>query len=183
MLRATKPGPRRPTATRNTTIVNTGSILGSGCAATGVIMGLNDTLTNSGLISAPFSITSLSTATVMNSGTLDGAISLGGPNSSLTNSGLITVSLPFSLTGAIQHFIDGSFTQTSAGTLALRVTPGGGAGSFDSLAVTGAAGLGGMLRAQVQPGLYGSQTIYPGALTFANSTPASDIFHFLKNSK
>ena len=152
------------------TIVNSGRLLGSGCSATGVAMGAGDTLTNSGVISASFSITSVGTATVMNSGVLDGAIALSGPNSALTNAGLITVSLPFSLTGAIQHTIDGSFTQTPTGTLALRVTPGGGAGSYDSLAVSGAAGLGGTLRAQVQPGLYGSQTIYPGALTFASST-------------
>src|SRR5947209_4644503 len=48
------------------TIVNSGRILGSGCLAVGIAMGDGDTLSNSGLVSAPFSVTSAGAATVTN---------------------------------------------------------------------------------------------------------------------
>jgi outer membrane autotransporter protein len=155
-------------------IVNSGRIIGIGCSASGVAMGNGDTLANSGTISAPFSLTSLGTATVTNTGMLDGAIALGGPASLLTNSGLLTVSGPLVAGAAVAHAIDGTFTQTRAGTLGLRVLPGGGAGNYDTLAVTGVANLGGTLRPVAQPGLYGPTTTYAGVLTFASSTGRFD---------
>lgn len=156
------------------TVTNTGRIIGTGCAATGVSLGDGDTFTNSGTISAPFSLSSFGTATVSNTGTLDGAISLGGPNSALTNAGLITISTPLIAGAGVQHSIDGTFTQTRAGTLALRVLSNSSAGNYDSLQVTGIATLGGTLKPVVQPGLYGSTTTYVGALTFASSTGRFD---------
>ncbi len=160
-------------------ISNSGRIIGGGCAATGIAMGSGDTLTNSGYIqSSELGFSILSTGpnnTVSNSGTLDGAVGLagGGGGNSLTNSGLITVSAPF-VTGII-HAVDGTFTQTGSGILGLRVTPNSTFG-YDALQVTGSvpgtgiANLGGTLRAQVQPGLYGSSTTYLNALSFVGST-------------
>ena len=121
------------------TVTNSGRIVGSGCAATGVSLGDGDTFTNSGVVSAPFSVTSFGTVTVMNTGTLDGALDVGGPGSSFTNAGLITISTPLVAGLGVQHFIDGSFTQTTTGTLALRVLPDGSAGNYDSLQVSGVA--------------------------------------------
>jgi outer membrane autotransporter protein len=152
------------------TIVNTGRIIGTGCAATGINMGDGDTLTNSGIISAPLSISSFGAATVTNSGTLDGMIQLSGANSSLTNAGLITISTPLVAGAGAQHFIDGSFTQTGAGTLALRILPDASAGNYDNLQVTGVANLGGMLKPVAQPGLYGPTTTYAGVVSFASAT-------------
>jgi outer membrane autotransporter protein len=151
------------------TIVNSGRVIGTGCAASGVNMGDGDTLTNSGTISAPISISSFGAATVTNSGTLDGAIQLG-TGSALTNAGLITVSTPLVAGLGVQHFIDGTFTQTPSGTLALRVLPDSSAGNYDSLQVTGVANLGGMLKPIAQPGLYGPTTAYAGVVSFASST-------------
>jgi outer membrane autotransporter protein len=156
------------------TITNSGRITGTGCGATGVNMGDGDTLTNSGTISAPISIASFGTATVTNSGTLDGTIQLGGPSSSLTNAGLITVTAPLVAGGSVAHSIDGTFTQTRTGTLALRVMPDSSAGNYDTLQVTGVANLGGTLKPIVQPELYGPTTTYVGALTFASSTGRFD---------
>ncbi|TAJ34961.1 MAG: autotransporter domain-containing protein, partial [Reyranella sp.] len=110
-------------------------------------------------------------AVITNTGTLDGTIAADtGTGHLLTNSGLITVSTALTPGGSSVHTINGTFTQTSAGTLALRVLPTATATNFDTLAVTGTANLAGRLRAQVQPGLYGSTTVYAGALTFASST-------------
>lgn len=156
------------------TIVNSGRIVGTGCAATGVSLGDGDTLANSGQISAPFSVLSSDTATVSNTGTLDGTLGLAGPNSSLTNAGLITVSTPLVAGSGAQHFIDGSFTQTRAGTLALRVLPDSSAGNYDTLQVTGVATLGGTLMPVAQPALYGPTTTYAGVLSFAASTGRFD---------
>ena len=159
-------------------ITNSGRIVGGGCGATGVAMGAADTLNNSGYIQSSelgFSIQSTGpNNTVVNSGTLDGAVSLtGGGNNSLTNSSLITVSAPF--VTRVVHFVDGTFTQTASGILGLRVTPNRSFG-YDTLQVTasvpgtGVANLGGTLRAQVQPGLYGSSTTYANVLAFTTST-------------
>lgn len=160
----------------NTTIVNSGRIAGTGCDAAGVIMRGGDSLNNSGVISAPFSVVNDSgaSATVTNTGTLDGRIDMrNGSGHLLTNGGLITVSTSLSAGGGIAHEVRGTFTQTSSGTLALRVLPTAAATNFDTFRVNGGtANLGGRLRAQVQPGLYGSTTVYTGALTFASSTGA-----------
>lgn len=163
-------------------ITNSGRISGSACGTTGVAMGAGDALTNSGYIQGStlgFSV--LATGpnnTVFNSGTLDGPVNLVSTgNNTLTNSGLITVSAALTPGGGVAHGIDGVFTQTASGTLGLRVGPTATAGNYDTLSVAGSTGggsgtanLGGTLRAQVQPGLYGSSTTYAGALTFLNST-------------
>jgi outer membrane autotransporter protein len=157
----------------NSTVTNTGRIIGTGCSATGVNLGDGDTLNNSGVISAPNSIGSIGAATVMNTGTLDGTIGLSS-GSALTNAGLITVSTPLVAGSGAQHFIDGTFTQMRSGTLALRVLPDGSTGNYDTLQVTGVANLGGTLKPIAQSGLYGPTTTYVGALTFASSTGRFD---------
>ena len=92
---------------------------------------------------------------VFNSGIIDGQIALSqGTNESLTNSGLITISYP----GAgIIHSINGTFTQTATGTLALRVDASGG---NDKLVVSGVANLAGTLQVLAQPGGYAQNTTY-----------------------
>ena len=158
-------------------IVNTGRIDATAPYAVAVMLGDNPTFTNSGTIVAGTNGYTLyqsgyTRATVVNTGTLDGPLYLNGMSgTTVENSGLITISAPW--TGAVQHLIEGTFTQTAAGTLALRVTPNG---MSDSLGVyntqpgTGIANLGGTLRALLQPGLYANTTTYAGALTFATST-------------
>jgi uncharacterized protein with beta-barrel porin domain len=96
----------------------------------------------------------VSDTVVVNSGTIDGQVSLDGGSNTLTNSGLITVSTAGT---GIAHLVAGTFTQTASGTLALRVdaTP-----TSDTLAIVGTANLGGTLRATVQPGLYGATQTY-----------------------
>jgi outer membrane autotransporter protein len=158
-------------------ITNTGQITVRGPFSAAVLLGQGATLTNAGTITAPtdsFSLiqTGSASAAVSNTGTLDGPIGLNGTaGSTLANSGLITISAPW--TSAVQHQVDGVFTQMAGGTLALRVSP---TGASDSLAVlnsqpgTGIANLGGTLRALLQPGLYANTTTYAGALTFAGSS-------------
>ena len=66
--------------------------------------------------------------------------------------------------------MDGTFTQTATGTLALRVGGDTSPGAFDSFTVVG-AGTGQSrrhARAVVQPGLYATTTTYAGALVFAS---------------
>ncbi len=154
------------------TVINSGRITGTGCDAAGVVLQGGDTLNNSGIISAPFSVTTVSgtTATVTNTGTLDGRIDLrAGSGHQLTNSGLITVSTALASGSGTAHEVRGTFTQTAAGTLALRVLPTATATNFDTFRVNGGtANLGGRLRVLVQPGLYGSTTVYNGVLSFAS---------------
>lgn len=162
----------------NNQIINTGTIAATDSNGLGVVLGNGSTLINSGMIIAPEDGATVfqqgnRSAIVINSGTLDGPVKLiGTAGSTLTNSGMMTISAPWTGAG-VQHQVDGTFTQTATGSLGLRVSPGGGS---DSLAVlnsqpgTGIANLGGTLRALIQPGLYGSRTTYGGALTFASST-------------
>jgi outer membrane autotransporter protein len=92
---------------------------------------------------------------VINNGTIDGQIALSqGTSESLTNSGLITISYPGS---GIVHSINGTFTQTATGTLALRVDANGG---NDKLSVIGVANLAGTLQVLAQPGNYAPSTTY-----------------------
>ena len=116
-------------------------------------------------------------ASVTNSGTLNGAISLAGTGgNTLLNSGLITVSAPLTPGGGVAHFVDGTFTQTGSGVFTTRLSPNNAAGNYDTLRVgnsvagTGVANLGGTLSPIVQPGLYGTSTTYAGVLSFASST-------------
>jgi uncharacterized protein with beta-barrel porin domain len=167
------------------TIVNNGTIK-VGDNSAGVQLGSDNTFTNNGTVRAgAFGASVVSCGfcaqnnTVVNNGALDGQISLEGSGHSVTNNGLITVTAPRSPVGA-PHLVDGSFTQSAAGTLALRVdnTP-----ASDTLTVT-TANLGGTLRATVQPGLYGPSTFYAGVVTatdpitttFTQTTTSSAFF-------
>ncbi|UYN94288.1 MAG: autotransporter domain-containing protein [Enhydrobacter sp.] len=161
----------------DSTIFNSGSILGAGCSATAVALGDNDTFSNSGRISAPFSVVALgSNTTLTNTGTLDGSLLFDGAGgNTLTNSGLITISSALTAGNGVTHLVDGTFVQGASGVLALRVLPNSGTGNYDVLQVmnsvpgTGVATLGGTLRVVPQPGLFNATTTYPGVLTFASS--------------
>ncbi len=152
-----------------TTVTNAGRIVGAGCAL-GVGLAGGDTFTNSGTVAASVSVAvgAGSGTAVTNSGTLDGRISLAGAGGhTLSNAGLITISTPMAPGGGVTHQVSGSFAQSAAGTLTLRVGPSGTAGNYDRLNVTGTSALNGKLRASVQTGLYGPVTTYVGALTSA----------------
>jgi uncharacterized protein with beta-barrel porin domain len=155
------------------TVTNTGSVTvgdasGAGSFAAG-IFGLTGTaVSNSGLVQVGangFSVRLLGGGnTLNNSGTLDGMLSLGGAGNLATNSGLIEVTnagTPL----ATNFGITGTFTQTSAGILALRVNS---AGASDAMNVFGTANLGGTIRAVVLPGLYGNVTTYANVVTATN---------------
>src|SRR5215510_2007236 len=166
----------------NDNVITNNGIISVGSFSTGVELGSDNTFTNNGTVRAGASGASVITCfcevnnTVTNNGTLDGQISLAGSGHSVINNGLITVTDPGSPVG-VPHIIDGSFTQSAAGTLALRVDN---TGLSDNLTTT-TANLGGTLRAVVQPGLYGATTFYPGvvvatdpiATTFAQVTSSS----------
>ncbi len=166
------------------TIVNNGTVR-VGDMSAGVQLASDNVFTNNGTVRAGAFGASVVACfcdqnnTVINNGTLDGQISLEGSGHSVTNNGLITVTAPGSPVGA-PHLIEGAFTQTAAGTLALRVDN---TGASDTLTVT-TANLGGTLRATVQPGLYGASTFYAGVVTatdpiiatFAQTTTSSAFF-------
>jgi len=103
-------------------------------------------------------------ATINNTGTIDGTLAMFGSGNLLTNSGLITITNAGTPVGAV-HQVNGTFTQTGAGTLALRVDPAGG---HDTLKVTGTANLGGTLGAALQAGAYAANTSYLGVVTATN---------------
>ncbi|MBS0548343.1 MAG: autotransporter domain-containing protein [Proteobacteria bacterium] len=169
-------------------ITNSGKLTATGCGGTGVAMGTNDTLTNSGTIIGSALGGGLGGAltgagggnTIVNSGILDGPITFtAGGNNTLTNSGTMTISTPLAESGGVFHTLDGVFTQTAQGILGLRVGTSTTPGTYDSLTVfgttggaSGTANLGGTLRALVQPGLYGSATTYSSIVTFTTSTGA-----------
>jgi outer membrane autotransporter protein len=162
---------------------NSGSVRASGDGRAVIASGMSISISNTGVISAGAGGWAILHATgtgasVRNAGVIDGQIGLGSSGGNvLSNSGLVTISLPLTQAGAVRHDVDGTFTQTSAGTLGLRVNN---SGAFDRLQVfntvpgTGVANLGGRLLAVVQPGLYGGSTVYTGALAFAGSTRRFD---------
>ena len=143
-------------------VTNNGQILVSGAGSAAVEMdGLDGTLLNAGLLRAApggYAITADPTASgsiVVNDGTIDGPVSfLAGPLARFENSGWLGISAPG--TGTI-HMISGTFAQTDAGTLALRV---GADGSHDALQIDGSGQLAGTLTLMPQPGLYADQTSY-----------------------
>jgi uncharacterized protein with beta-barrel porin domain len=159
----------------NDNVITNNGIIKVGNSSTGVELGSDNLFTNNGIVRAGalgFSISTCGCAQdniVVNNGTVDGAINLEGTNHSLTNNGLITITDPNTPVGT-SHFIDGSFIQGPAGTLALRVDN---TGQSDRLVVTNVT-LGGTLRATVQPGLYGSSTFYAGVVT--TTDPISTTF-------
>jgi hypothetical protein len=142
-------------------VTNTGTITVGGLGFGILTAGDNSTITNAGTVTGGIAMTGAN-STLTNTGTVDGSVSITGAGDLLTNSGVITVT-----TGDVgtTHQVTGTFTQTAAGTLALRVNP---AGAYDKMAVTGTANLGGMLGVVLQPGLYASTTTYAGMLTATN---------------
>jgi outer membrane autotransporter protein len=120
---------------------------------------------------------------ITNTGVLDGQLrnpaisSAAYTQNDLTNSGLVTISYP----GAgLAQIVDGKFTQTSSGTLSLRVNA---AGQHDFLTARSTS-LSGTLFASMQAGNYANTTFYAGvvqstsAITtrFDNVTTASPFF-------
>ena len=162
-------------------VVNSGTITaGSGCGATGVMLGLANSLTNAGTIAGSVTLAMGAgggNATVLNSGTLNGVVALFGTGgNSLTNSGTLTVTAPYTTGGGVAHVVDGTYTQTASGVFVTRMSTNNAAGNYDTLGVrstvagTGVANLGGTVRLALQPGLYGLSTTYAGVLTFSSST-------------
>src|ERR1700693_1439746 len=133
---------------------NNGSITVTGPGSAAVEMnGLDCTLINNGSIVDPPRSNAIRTGpsavgtVIVNNGVIDGQIAVtpAGANARFENSGWLGISAP----GAgVTHAIDGTFVQTSSGTLALRVAPG----SNDALQVTGAAILGGTLQLNLLSG-------------------------------
>ena len=116
--------------------------LGLGSAAV-EMQGSYGTLVNYQLIAAgPGAVairngTAAAGTAVVNFGTIDGLVLLlAGSNARFENSGWLGISAPG---GSVTHQISGTFAQTAAGTLALRI----GAEGSDLLQVTGAARLAG----------------------------------------
>ena len=135
-------------------ITNNGTIMVIGAGSAAVRMnGLYGTLLNMGSIIDPPGSYAIQTGpsaagtTIVNDGTIDGqlAITPASADARFENSGWLGISGPGA--GAT-HLIDGTFVQTSTGTLALRVAPD----SNDALQVTGAALLGGTLQLISQNG-------------------------------
>lgn len=155
-------------ALKRNNVVNDGNIT-VGPAGTGIAIGFGNTVINNGSVVAGANGVSIGACflcflpsinnTVVNNGTLDGQIALFGFGNQLTNAGLITITDPGTPVGAA-HEIDGSFTQTATGTLALRVNA---AGVSDQLFAS-SAHLAGTLFVAMQPGLYGSVTTYNGVV-------------------
>jgi uncharacterized protein with beta-barrel porin domain len=156
-------------------VTNSGAITVTGAGSAAVLMnGSFGTLLNYGTLKAApgaYAIATGPTASgslVVNDGTIDGQVNIAaGPYARFENSGWLGISAP----GAgITHVITGTFVQTDAGTLQLRVAANG---SADALQVTGNARLAGALTLAVQPGLYANQTTYPG-LVSATGTLTGD---------
>ena len=135
-------------------ITNNGSINVTGAGSVGVQMnGAYGALLNSGSITASpgaYAIQTGPTAlgtVVVNDGTIDGQVAVTAANARFENSGWLGISAP----GAgITQVINGTFVQTSAGTLVMRIAPN----SNDVLQVTGPAFLSGTLQAAFAPGSY-----------------------------
>ena len=134
-------------------ITNNGSISVTGAGSAGVeLNGAYGTLLNAGSITASPGGDAIRTgatalgSTIVNTGTIDGPVAINaGPTARFENSGWLGISAPGAGT---THVISGAFVQTSAGTLALRIGPGGN----DALQVGGTALLGGALAPQLPGG-------------------------------
>lgn len=128
-------------------LTNSGTIVATGIAGAAVEMhGLYGTLLNSGVLQAPAEADAFRTgpdsfgSEIVNTGVIDGRLAAtAGPEKRFENSGWLGVSG----TGvSIIHLLSGTYVQTSAGTLSLRV---GDTGS-DFFEVTGVARLAGTLE-------------------------------------
>ena len=160
-------------------IANTGRIVANGCGATGIALGPGSTLVNTGLISTAtaLAVTAGGGVSVINGGTLNGAILLTGTGgNTLVNAGTLGVTGALAPGGGVANIVDGTFTQTASGALAIRASSNNAAGNYDTLQVaasvagTGVAHLAGTVQLALQPGLYDLSTTYPGVLTFTSST-------------
>jgi uncharacterized protein with beta-barrel porin domain len=156
----------------NNTLTNTGTITVAGATGFGVgISGNGNTITNSGTIdggSNGYALATLGGVTgtiVNNTGTLDGRLVVAGSNNAVTNAGLITITDPATPLAVGNFGINGTFTQTAQGTLALRVDN---TGANDGLFADNVR-LNGTLRAVLQPGLYQSSTTYKGVVVVGTS--------------
>ena len=168
-------------------VTNSGTVV-AGAGGAGVNFFDNGSLINTGTIRATgdgtggtgYSIftCTCTTTTITNSGTLDGKIQTEGPSTTFVNSGLITITDtntvqpigPFSFNiSDVGGGGGGSFTQTSSGTLSLRVMPGAGATApIDSL-LGDTITLAGTLRVAMQSGLYANRTITGTAVSLTGN--------------
>jgi uncharacterized protein with beta-barrel porin domain len=155
--------------TNNNTLTNTGTITIAGSNGIGVLItGVGNIITNSGTINGGSNGYALATNgggpttgnIINNIGTLDGRLVLAGSNNAVTNAGLITITDPATPLAVGNFGINGTFTQTAQGTLALRVDN---TGANDGLFADNVH-LNGTLRAVLQPGLYQSSTTYKGVV-------------------
>ncbi len=144
-------------------VLNSGTVtVGNNAAGAAVQLdGASNVFTNTGLVQAGKDSYSLFLCncttgnTITNSGTLDGKIEFDGITSTLTNSGLITITNSGTAIAADNFLIQtNTFTQTAAGTLALRMNS---LGAIDGLQAD-TVNPGGTLRVVIQPGLY-AQTL------------------------
>jgi uncharacterized protein with beta-barrel porin domain len=143
-------------------VTNNGQVIVTGAGSAAVLMnGLEGTLLNYGLLRAApggYAIATGPTASgsvVVNDGTIDGAVNfLAGAEARFENSGWLGISAPGTGT---THMISGTFAQTDAGTLALRV---GADGSHDALQISGSGQLAGTLTLVPQSGLYAAPVTY-----------------------
>jgi len=148
-------------------ITNNGGITVSGPGSAAVQMnGLFGTLLNWGKLAAAPGADAIGTGPtasgtlVVNYGTIDGRVDVSaGPFARFENSGWLGITAPGSGT---THLVTGTFVQTDAGTLQLRVAANG---SHDALQVVGTAQIAGSLALAPQPGLYANQTVYAGAVS------------------
>lgn len=132
-------------------LTNTGTVVATGVVGAAVeLHGLYGTLLNYGTLQAPAVADALRTGpdavgtVIVNYGVIDGRLAAtGGPDKRLENSGWLGVSG----TGvSITSLFGGTFVQTAAGTLSLRVTPTGN----DTLGIVGVARLAGTLAVPFQ---------------------------------
>jgi uncharacterized protein with beta-barrel porin domain len=147
------------------TIVNNGTIA-VGDNAGGIFPFDNSSITNNGTIRAgAFGIaifTPSSTNVVLtNNGTIDGALLLGtcgcGGSNVLNNNGLLTITNAGTPAGVAGYTVGGTFNQSAAGTVALRVAPGSNVNDVLSADILNLAG---RLNVVVTAGDYAQTTSY-----------------------
>ncbi|MFG1465097.1 autotransporter domain-containing protein [Xanthobacter sp. DSM 24535] len=132
-------------------LTNTGTVVSTGIAGAAVeLHGLYGTFLNYGILQTTAASDALRTGpdsfgtVIVNTGIIDGRLAAtAGPQKRFENSGWLGVSG----TGvSITHLLSGTFVQTSAGTLSLRVTSTG----TDFMGITGVARLAGTLEVPFQ---------------------------------
>lgn len=135
------------------TVVNDGTVAVSGTNSIAFLVeGDSNTLTNNGTLSAAGTDSYAAKIlgernTLINNGIINGRVAIAaGPDARFENSGWFGIS---SVGAGTTHMVSGTFAQTAAGTLALRVAPNSVA---DNLLVTGQARLAGTALAIFQPG-------------------------------